>query len=340
MNDITRSPIRASELIDGPLWQAVPDGLLLVDLDGAIVAANSVIEEMFGFESDALTGAAVETLVPLDLRDRHVRHRADRGQHALPRPMAASRLLHGVRADGSKVPVLVSLSSLNLAGELFTLAVVRDLSERVATEQRAGEARRREAIADERDRIANDLHDEVIQQVFAIGLGLQAIPDRIDDHDAATRITAAVDGLDDVITTIRRTIRALRSPELPRLRHRVLDVVNSVESVLDAPVELVFVGKVDEIKTTQVAEQLLPTLREALTNVARHAAATAVWVSVGVTAGRLILRITDDGVGIGASQRRSGLASMESRAYAVGGTLTVSGREPAGTVVEWSVPLV
>jgi len=215
----------------------------------------------------------------------------------------------------------------------------------IAVENSRLAARVRElSLVEDRERIAADLHDTVIQRLFATGLGLQATVRTIDNPAAAVRLQAAVDDLDETIRQIRSTIFALQSPRLAGrgLRAEIVALGTEAAAVLGfkptVSVDQLLDGRVSA--TTGI--QLLAVLREALSNVVRHAGAAAVAVSVNVTGTDLVATVVDDGVGTGSGERPGGqgLASLHHRAKALGGTFEVgAGAHGTGTFVRWQVPL-
>ena len=200
-------------------------------------------------------------------------------------------------------------------------------------------------LAAERERIARDLHDTVIQRLFATGLSLQAVLPGVDDPDVRARIEDAVSSLDDTISEVRTTIFALDPPPETEagVRIRVLGVCAEAAEGMDIVPEVRFIGAVDRYVTPVVAAELLATLREALANVARHSGAARAEVELSV-GDRIQLRVTDDGIGPdpgrGASNHIGrGLPNMAGRAASLGGALSVTGRSPSGTELLWEVPL-
>lgn len=203
--------------------------------------------------------------------------------------------------------------------------------------------RRRLAVFEDRDRIARDLHDLVIQRLFATGLGLQALRPAVRDDGAAQRLDGYVDDLDETIQDIRTAIYSLsvagRSEGDDELVHAaVLDVVEELTDVLGTRPHLTVTGAVDTLVSAALRPDLLAVLRELLTNVARHAAATQVDVRLRASADEIVLEVADDGRGIPAGQtRRSGLANLQARARSHGGSMTIGERPGGGTVVSWTV---
>lgn len=211
------------------------------------------------------------------------------------------------------------------------------------------EARReheRLAVYEDRDRIARDLHDLVIQRLFATGMMLQGTT-RIDNvPDAVTdRVSRSVDELDETIKEIRQTIFALHEPvdgPTSSARGRVLREISQSASLLGFEPAVRFTGPVDSMLAPEIAEHLMAALREALTNAAKHAVAGRVEVIVQIEGGDVVLVVSDDGVGIAADGpgRRSGVANIDSRAHELGGSCRLERvSAEGGTRMTWRVPL-
>ncbi|WP_245592685.1 GAF domain-containing protein [Actinomadura rifamycini] len=203
--------------------------------------------------------------------------------------------------------------------------------------------RRRDAerlvLLEDRDRIAKDLHDTVIQQLFATAMGLMATLKIAQKPEVAARVQRAVDDLDATMRQIRSTIYALQTPsDRETLRGRLHSVIDSAAESLGFAPSVRLDGALDTLVDDEMAEHAVAVLREALANVARHARAAAVRVSVHADE-KLTLRVEDDGVGTAGAGRRSGLADLRGRAERCGGTFAVRPRPGGGTEVEWTAPL-
>jgi signal transduction histidine kinase len=202
-------------------------------------------------------------------------------------------------------------------------------------------------LYEDRERIARDLHDLVIQRLYATGMSLEGTMPMITRPEVASRITNAVDAMDLTIKDIRATIFELQArgtaDELD-LRVDIVDLVEEMTPLLGfAPSLRLGAGLGGEIKP-YIAEQALAALREALSNAARHAAATQVDVTVDVGAdGMFAVQVTDNGTGVPAGGRRSGLHNLASRAEKLGGGLQLGAADPGapspGTRLTWRVPL-
>jgi signal transduction histidine kinase len=193
------------------------------------------------------------------------------------------------------------------------------------------------AVLQDRDRIARDLHDLVIQRLYATGMSLQGSVPLIVRPEVADRVGGAVDALDETIREIRSAIFSLQSHgDVKRLglRAKILDVVEEMTAPLGFAPSLRLVGPLDEEVAADAGEHLLSALREALANAARHAAASRVDVTVECGSG-LLLRVRDNGKGLGPSTRRSGLANLADRAAGLGGELRIGPAESGGTELEW-----
>ncbi|MHB9864220.1 sensor histidine kinase [Streptomyces sp. YIM S03343] len=198
------------------------------------------------------------------------------------------------------------------------------------------------AVLKDRDRIARDLHDLAIQRLFATGMTLQSAGRFIEHPAAAERVVRAVDDLDETIKIIRSTIFGLRARDgasSTGLRARVVHAVGEAAPVLGFTPSVRMEGLVDTDVPREIADHVVAVLSESLTNVARHSQADRTAV-VLVTDGREVrLKVTDNGVGIPASGRRSGLRNMAERAEQLGGSLTVDSPEGGGTTLVWLVPV-
>jgi two-component system, NarL family, sensor histidine kinase DevS len=202
-------------------------------------------------------------------------------------------------------------------------------------------AQQRLALLEDRDRIARDLHDHVIQRLFAAGMGLQAIGAFVDDAIVGPRLSRITSDIDDTIRQIRTSIFQLRgASESPRmLRTAVLQVVSQVTPLLGFSPSVQFNGPIDTLADEAVIADVQAVVREAITNVARHAGSTEVHVVVTAQAHELAVQVSDNGVGIGERQRRGGLDNLSRRATRLGGKLTMTRRGMGGTQLLWTVPL-
>ena len=202
------------------------------------------------------------------------------------------------------------------------------------------------SLYEDRDRIARDLHDLVIQRLYATGMSLEGTMPMITRPEVASRITNAVDAMDETIKDIRATIFALQARDSasgPDLRGDIVALVEEMTGMLGFAPSLRLGAGLGAQVGPEVAEQALAALREALSNAARHASASQVDVTVDVDPdGMLAVQVTDDGTGIPAEGRRSGLRNLAKRAEKLGGELRLTPADPGaarpGTRLEWRVP--
>ena len=179
----------------------------------------------------------------------------------------------------------------------------------------------------------------VIQRLFATGMQLQSTVPHTTRPEVAKRINTAVDDLDATIRDIRRSIFELRTPAGTTLRTELRDTVEAAAGPLGFRPTLELSGPVDSAVPDDIVPQVLAVLREALSNVARHARAGAVRVSVRAADGQVSVCVEDDGVGTDPAHARGGLANLQDRAGDLGGTLEIRRPASGGTLVEWRVPL-
>lgn len=319
-----------AEMLDAFLG-LIPDAAVAVDSSGSVVAVNGRALDMFAYPPGALEHKPIETLLPERFRRAHRRDRTEYAENPHARPMGAGLDLYARRADGSELPVDVSLAPVEGEEGLLVVAAVRDMTERKAVEKRL-------AVAADRERIARDLHDLVIQRLFGAGLRLQGALALIDSDAVATRVASTVEDLDTTIKEIREAIFALEAPPGIALRARVRDTLTDAAEALGFEPLLSFQAPSGLVIDPMSEAEAIAVLREALSNAARHAHASRVEVDVRV-GDELIVRVVDNGVGIGKPRRRSGLANASARAELLGGRLDTGEAPGGGTLFEWRIPL-
>jgi two-component system sensor histidine kinase DevS len=322
-----------ADSVAGAMLDASPDGVLLVRADGSIASANIAAADLFGHAREDLLDMMVEDLMPSGVRDGHVARR--QGYNAAPssRPMDTGLQLYAERGDAALIPVEISLSPLTVDDDVCTIVTVRDVSERSETIAKV-------ALLSERERIARDIHDMVIQRLFAAGMSLQAVVGMAEPPMVSERVSSVVDELDDTIRELRSAIFQLGVPDARRsLVAHLAAVVDAGSDHLGFTPELRIIGDIDTIPDF-VGEQLVATVTESLSNVARHAKATESEVTVVLDDGALRLTVSDNGVGIvGSPKPNGGLSNIVWRATELGGTCVVQTGSPKGTVISWHVPV-
>ncbi|KHO18567.1 GAF domain-containing protein [Mycolicibacterium setense] len=314
---------------------AVPGEALADETDTLVVAATAgsatAIDSLpLGPAADDAVGAAFRDGTP---------HRLDRleldgsGGPALVLPLrtvdTVAGVLVAVRADGART---FTAEQLDMAAAFADQAAV---AWQLASSQRS--VRELEILAD-RDRIARDLHDHVIQRLFAVGLSLQGTIPRAQSPEVRQRLSGTVDDLQAVIQEIRTAIFDLHGAQAgtTRLRQRLDEVI---AQFADAPVHIGtrLVGPLSVVDAT-LADHAEAVLREAISNAVRHSGASELTVVVEV-ADDLSIEVSDNGCGIAADVTESGLGNLRARALSAGGTFTVTDRPGGGTVLRWAAPL-
>ena len=451
----------ASQLAD-----ALPDGIVVVDASGRILSASARLEEMTGYPADELVGRSVDLLVPAEMRGSHAAHRTRYMAHPGVRPMGAELNIVCERADGSTFPADIALSPMDIGGELFVVATVRDATWRRAQEQARRDADERfrllvesafgtaifmldpagnvetwnagaqrlkgysseeivgrnvsvfytpddiaagkpgrvlaEAAAtgraedsgwrvrkdgsrfqasasvtasydadgslrgftkitrdisaavrvredlerlhlfEQREQLGRDLHDGVIQSVFAVGMGLQGLLLRIDDPMVAERLQQAVGALDDIITELRGFIFGLGTETPPaRVQQEIERMVREVRARGGAEVT----GYIEPEAVAALggrAQDLLLVVREALSNVERHSRASTCRVTLRIAdANTVELVVEDDGHGFDTAGTSAGLGLRNARARAAQmGADHVVESSSSGTRVTLRVPII
>lgn len=233
------------------------------------------------------------------------------------------------RPQGSAAYNQAEVESSTLFGSRIGLAL--DLA-------RVHALREQNLLFTDRERIARDLHDLVIQRLFAAGLSIQSLRRYTLDPVAHERIATVTSELDDTIRKLRDTIYSLRTGEEEQepLTARILRVIQETSRSYSVAPKVAFAGPVDDAVKATIAGHLLSVLSEGLSNAARHSGAEEIRVTVSVTQKRVELEIKDDGCGFEEPARVSGLANMRHRAEQLGGSCTIQSAPGEGTRVTWS----
>ncbi|MFL6053908.1 MAG: GAF domain-containing protein [Actinoallomurus sp.] len=329
---------RAREICDADLATValVEGGELVVD-----AVAGEHAEELRGLRvpiDASLAGRVFRSGDPLVLTDAG----ADGSRLGVPEAVPTGPALLVPLGLGSGARGVLSV--VNAPGKPVFGEPVRRLLESFAAQAAVGlelAGRRRDAerltLLEDRDRIAKDLHDTVIQRLFATAMTLMSAIKITENPEVAVRVQRAVDDLDNTIRQIRSTIFALQSTMEQTLRTRVHGIIDSAAETLGFAPAVRLDGLLDIVVDEATGDQVIAVLQEALSNAARHSGARHVSVSL-VVGDELVLRVEDDGVGIPEDGRRSGLRNMAQRADDLGGSFEIRPRDGGGTVLDWRVP--
>ncbi len=326
------------------MFEAAPDGCLVVGEDGRIRDANDEAERMFGYRREELIGQPVEVLVPEALEATHARHREGYLRSSTKRPMGIGLELRAIRRDGSEVPVEIGLSPVETPAGRFVLAVVHDITER--RRLRAFGSGVLQGAEEERQRIARDLHDDTAQSLSAILLRLQ-MARRTEDagrresllRDMHAELLKASEG-------VRRILRGLRPPALEEagivaaIRAHVRGT--AVHEKVDVSIEA---DDVDDLLSSDAKLALYRIIQEALTNVTRHADASLVEIRIRAEPQAVRAVVEDDGCGFSLEERGRligrglGMLGMQERAAILGGSVRIESEAGRGTRVHVEIPI-
>lgn len=324
------------------VWEAEGHGVVVGACDGP--GCPDLCGRVLAEENAPLFPLVAESREPVLIGDARLDLRADRSEclrlldvgPVLVLPLVASGSFLGALliANGTGEPPFSPLDVQMAVAFAGHAALALEFS-------RAESDRRRLTVVEDRNRIARDLHDVVIQRLFAVGLRLEGMQ-RAVSAPVAARLAAATLDLDGTIYDIRNAIFSLRgdgSPG-PTLHAQLVRLAEEARVALGFAPRLRVLGAIDAVVPDAIYTDVLATVREALSNTARHADAGAAEVLVSVAQGELTVRVTDDGRGLPADRRESGLANLRHRAQALGGSMStqkpLGGR---GLVLTWRVTL-
>ena len=216
-------------------------------------------------------------------------------------------------------------------------SIARDLANARADQRRL-------VLLKERARIARDLHDHVIQRLFAAGLTLQSVAAKQANTELTERLDTVVGSLNDTIRQIRTSIFQLHNSDagLSGVRSIVVEILDQITPALGFMPMTRFSGPLDTVVAAAELDATAAVVREAVTNVAKHAQATELDVGLSVDSNRLSVTVTDNGIGLksGDNGRLSGLDNLKRRAEIFGGTITLTDNQPHGTQLIWTIPLL
>ncbi|HET8602860.1 MAG TPA: PAS domain-containing protein [Marmoricola sp.] len=295
--------------------------------------ANAAYVEWFGIAPEDMKRMHIRDLLGAEVYEKNLPYIKE----ALAgRPQAFNRTLTDM--SGRTRYTQAAYVPRFIAGEPHGFFVlVTDITERVLAEQTLATSVADLALLEERQRVSADLHDIVIQTLYAAGMSLNRLSRELDPAQAEDA-NQIMDRIDEAIRGLRTAIRgSKRTLDARTFVADLTQVVEGAAPMLGFVPRLVMEGLTDLIPT-EARPEILAVVQEALTNVAKHAKATQATVSLTVAGVEVRLAITDNGIGVVGVGRRSGLANLAARAGALGGSLTVHDNEPQGTILDWQVP--
>jgi PAS domain S-box-containing protein len=321
------------------LLEAAPDGIAVVDDHGRILVVNQQLNHLFGYDAGELRGIRVEVLVPARLRQGHMSHRRSYTTSPTTRPMGMGFELLGVRKDGSEFPLEISLSPVQSGEQTYTIAIVRDSTERRHLQAEEQALRTFLDTEQERHRIGMDLHDGIMQDIYAVALSLELAHEDIDMEPkmAKNAIGRSIDQLHDVIRDIRSYIFDLRPRQFNGdLRQALLDLGREFQENSAIHTEVSVPTELPPLEYSIGVAYYIIT-HEALSNTRKYAAAANVTISLRISDASLQLEIADDGQGFDTSielpERHRGLRNMASRAEIVNAEFAIESAIGQGTSV-------
>jgi len=333
------------------VFEASPDAMLVVDVDGVIQDLNPQAISMFGWRREEIEGAGVERLVPAGVRSRHEQHRRRYAEAPRARAMGQGLELQALRKDGTTFPVEISLSPGKLAsGPEHVICTIRDIS--AWKRMRWLSRTKLEAVENERKHLSRELHDEFLQFLVAFTIRGKLLVDETDREKRERAWAVIADEILNAIRGVKRMIRGLRSPKLEQqgLVSALATLFRDAQKVhgvtIRASVNLDWVA--DELDPLTVLA-VYRIVQEAVTNAATHARVSEAAVTLRSADGMIFAEIRDEGCGFGLSDpgvaredghAGVGLIGMRERAEAVGGSLTVQTSPGEGTTIRAEVPMV
>lgn len=350
--------LRESEARFRSVYESATDAIVLADPEGRIISWNRAACEIFGYSDDEVLGRKLSMLMPLRYRERHeagMRHHRD---GLSSRILGRTVEMFGLRKDGSEFPIELAVGAWEADRGRFYSGVIRDITRRKNDEEmlrRSNEELRElsariEAIQEEeRTSIARELHDELGQALTALRLDIAWLEKRVrakpmERARLVNRLRRMGTTVDSTIAEVRRISAELRPGMLDELGLAATVDWQVQEFTERTGVVCVLEGSIDESPVTgETATAVFRILQECLTNIARHAGASRVEVTLGRVGRDLVLRVLDDGRGIEAYEARRpnalGLLGMRERCRSLSGELTIEGRSGHGTCVTVRIPL-
>lgn len=325
------------------IFDASPDGLLIVGRDGTIRAANPRVEELFGWTSEELVGQSVDVLVPETVGPEHQEHRARFVADPHNRPMGVGLDLRGRRKDGTTFPVEISLSPWTPKnGDMSIICTVRDVSDYRRLQNFSEGALR--ATEEERQRIARELHDDTAQRLATLILRIRRLALEPNPEERTELLEDIRDEVVDATEGVKRMARGLRPPEIEELGLE-LAITAHVRSLregahFDVETEL---GAVDQHLGDTAKLAIYRVIQEALSNARRHGKTNTALVRLYLDGNKVVAEVVDRGEGFLPSRAMErggglGLVGMRERATMVGGMLTIDSVPGEGTSVRVTVP--
>lgn len=360
LSDITEhkqveEALRKSEMKTRAILDHAADGIMTADERGLIESFNPAAAQTFGYEPSKVIGQNIRLLIPRPYLREHESYSALNAPSSGSKILSLGREVTGRRKDGQTFPLELAVSEVWLGEKRLFIAVVRDITERKQAQDALANSREQlrslaayvESVREEeRTRMAREVHDVLGQSLTGLKMDLAWLSARLPASPASLveRARSMSDLTDETIQTVRKIASDLRPGVLDNLglvaaiewQGEDFQSRTGIECACQSPLK--DAGLEPELCTT-----VFRIFQETLTNVARHARATAVLVSLNEEAGELVLNVQDNGRGIDESQKLNpkslGLLGMRERAFLMGGEVRITGVSGQGTQVTLTIPL-
>lgn len=324
------------------VFEASPDGIMVVDGAGVIRDLNPQVESLFGYAREELVGESVEMLLPEAFRSAHVEHRKRFMRNPHARPMGVGLELRGRRKDGVEFPAEISLSPWMRGEEPRVICSIRDITDRKRLQDFSEGALR--SVEEERQRIARELHDDTAQRLATLLLRVRLLGMETDDDQRRFQMEELREQILEAAEGVKRIARGLRPPELEEvglvsavhahLRNLRESTGIEVEAHLDS---------VDHLLDEEAKLALYRIVQESLSNAVRHSGAGQVRLTLQAENALVSAEVEDDGRGfradrIGEQGGGLGLVGMQERAMMIGARVTVDSTPGQGTRVRVELP--
>ena len=335
----------ADDAILRALIEAAPDGFLIVDPDGRIIRVNAAIERLFGYHRFELAGRRVDLLVPEDLRETHVDQRSSYQAEPTLRDMGLGLRLLGRRKDGSEFPLEISLSPAQTTHGQYVVAIVRDVTEKLALEKERNALEVELETEQERQRIGMDLHDGIMQEIYATALTLELALEDIPEAEVEGRksVERAISQLHDTTRNIRSYIFDLRPRQFTGdLPSAIEDLAREFQQNSQIRTAVALGPRLPDLDM-ETAVAFYQIVHESLSNIQKHAKATFVSILLKRSPHSFVIEVTDNGAGFNTAtemgQRHRGLRNMHARCANLGAQLQFDSALGKGTTVRVELPL-
>jgi PAS domain S-box-containing protein len=352
----TRQMLESVEARMGGIVESAMDAIVAVDDSQSIVLFNAAAENVFGYRRTEVIGHKLDMLIPARFHKAHKQHIERFGATGTTsRRMGEQMVLWGLRASGEEFPIEASIAQHSEGDRRIHTVILRDVTARVQADealQRSREELRELAAAahsvreQEKSRIARELHDELAQALTALKIDVNWVRERLPEADpqVAGKLASMQGLLDSTVAATRRI-----SSDLRPLMLDDLGLVPAAEWLVQnftqrtgISCELA-IGSADLDLQDPFATAVYRILQESLTNVARHAAASQVEITIEKDAQSIVLTVTDNGRGFTPGNPRKpgsfGLLGLRERAHLLGGSVHIDSVPGRGTRIEVRIPI-